>query len=210
MGTMGYSLAINSRIPLPDSAGLRESAYLLGKQIAARGHTVVSPAGPGLAYRTAAGATDKAGLSIGFSPATSFRDHVKSLRLPTDVYDWLYFSGLRPAALLADLIQKSQALILVGGIMDNISELAIASDAFLPAGILLDGENEANNGLLQYLQSLPLDKQRHIVVHKDPQVLLDTVVGMLDEARSDIDAAFLEKNNQFFKQVMDNVGKTAD
>ena len=114
--------------------------------------------------------------------------------------------------MLADLIQKSQALILIGGVMGNISELALASDSSLPVGILLDDTEPANNDLLQYLQSLPLEKQRHIVVHKDPKILLDTVLRMLDEAHADLDQPSLDQNNQFFKQLLKEVGnrETAD
>ena len=85
MGTMNYSLAVNSRIPLSRAASLDEPAYLLGKQIAAAGHATLTPIGLNLAYRTATGAADKSGLSIGFSPASGFRHHVRSLQLPTDV-----------------------------------------------------------------------------------------------------------------------------
>ena len=204
---MNYSLAVNSRISLTDAASLKEPAYLLGKQIATKGHTLLSPVGLNLAYRAASGASDKAGLSIGFSPAANFRIHIKELQLPTDVYDWLYFSNLKPAALLSDLIQKSQALILIGGVMANISELALASDSFLPVGILLDGVNQNNNNLLRYLKSLPLEKQHHIVVHKEPQVLLDTVLRMLEDANNDMDEKLLTKNNQFFNQLVDDIAR---
>ena len=207
---MNYSLAINSRVALSKSASLSQPAYSLGKQIAAGGHTALTPAGLNLAYQVAKGAADKSGLSIGFSPAAGLRQHVRDLQLPTDVYDWLYFTCLGPSALLADLIQKSQALILVGAVMANISELALASDASLPVGVLLDGEEQANNDLLQYLQSLPLEKQRHIVVHKDPKVLLDTVVKMLDETYSDLDKPVLEQNNQFFNKLLEEVAGTEE
>ncbi|MYB40413.1 hypothetical protein F4X86_04075 [Candidatus Saccharibacteria bacterium] len=202
---MNYSLAINSRVALSKSASLSRPAYSLGKQIAAAGHTALTPAGLSLAYQVARGAADKSGLSIGFSPAAGLRQHVNSLQLPTDVYDWLHFTGLGPSALLAELIQKSQALVLVGAVMANISELALASDASLPVGVLLDSEEQANNDLLQYLQSLPLEKQRHIVVHKDPKTLLDTVAKMLDEAYADLDQPALEQNNQFFGKLLKEV-----
>ena len=204
MGTINYSLAINSRVPLSKAAGLSRPAYLLGKQIASAGHVALTPAGLNLAYRAAKGAADRSGLSIGFSPAAGLRQHVSGLQLPTDAYDWLHFTGLGPSALLADLIQKSQALILVGAVMANISELALASDASLPVGVLLDGEEQANNDLLRYLQSLPLEKQRHIVVHKDPKILLDTVVKMLDEASADLDKPALERNNRFFNELFED------
>lgn len=202
-----YSLAVHSRVPLVDSASLSESAYLLGKEIAAKGQTLLSPVGLNLAHRVAAGASDKSGLSIGFSPASGRRDHVSNLQLPTDVYDWLYFSNLKQPSLLATLTQSSQALILVGGVMSNLSELAMASDALLPVGILLDAENQQNNGLLQYLRSLPLEKQRHIVVHQDPKVLLETILKMVVEAHAGLDEEALLKNDRMFIKLLQEAAK---
>ncbi len=204
---MNYSLAVHSRVALADSASLNQPAYLLGKEIASKGHILLSPVGLNLSHRAAAGASDKSGLSIGFSPAASLRSHVSDSQLPTDVYDWLYFSNLKQPSLLTALIQSSQALLLIGGVMSNMSELALASDAFLPVGILLDGTNQKNNDLLKYLQNLPIEKQRHIVVHGDPRILLDTILKMLAETYSDISDKLLEKNNQIFNQLIQEVGK---
>ncbi len=207
---MNYSLAVHSRVALADSASLNQPAYLLGKEIASKGHILLSPVDLNLAHRVAAGTSDKAGLSIGFSPAASLRSHVSDLQLPTDVYDWLYFSNLKQVALLAALIQSSQALLLVGGVMSNMSELALASDSFLPVGILLDESNQKNNDLLKYLKSLPVEKQRHIVVHADPRILLDTILKMLTEIYGDLDGKSLDKNNQLFKQLIEGAYKTTD
>ena len=207
---MNYSLAVHSRVALADSASLSQSAYLLGKEIASKGHVLLSSVDLNLTHRVAAGASDKAGLSIGFSPAASLRSHVSDLQLPTDVYDWLYFSNLKQVALLAALIQSSQALLLVGGVMSNMSELALASDSFLPVGILLDESNQKNNDLLKYLKSLPVEKQRHIVVHADPRILLDTILKMLTEIYGDLDDKSLDKNNQLFKQLIEGAYKITD
>ena len=210
IGMMRYSLAVNSRVSLANSASLSQPAYLLGKEVASKGHTLLSPIGLSLNHRVAAGVSDKAGLSIGFSPAASFRYHVTELQLPTDVYDWLYFSNLKNSSLLTALIQSSQALLLVGGVMANITELAIASDALLPVGILLDEANQANNDLLKYLQSLPIEKQRHIVVHKDPKILLSTILRMLKEIYKDVRPKDIEKNDQLFSRLIKDSTKNKD
>ena len=206
-----YSLVVSSKIPLAGSAALGRPAYLLGQQIAAKGHVLLTPVQLSLAYRTAVGASDKAGLSIGFSPAANFREHVRELQLPDDVYDWLCFAGRsHPGGLLAGILASSQALILIGGVMANLSELALASEALMPVGILIDAEKPANNDLLQYLQSLPLERQKHIVVHKDPQTLLATVIHMLDAGYDDIKENDLAANGRFFKQLVENGGKLQD
>ena len=207
---MKYSLAVSSKIPLSDSADLNRAAYLIGKQIASAGHILISPIQLSLVYQAALGASDKAGLSIGFSPASNLREHSRYLQLPTDVYDWIYCSALSSSSLLASMIASSQALILIGGVMANLSELALASESLMPVGVLLDAQNQANNALLQYLQSLPVDKQKHIVVHKDPQILLDTVISILDVAYRDLGAGEIAQNNRFYRQLIENAGKVSE
>ncbi len=207
---MKYSLAVSSKIPLSDSTDLNRMAYLLGKQIASEGHFLISPVQLSLVYQAAAGVSDKAGLSIGFSPASNLREHSRYLQLPTDVYDWIYCSSLHENALLARLVASSQALILIGGVMANLSELALASESLMPVGVLLDAQNQANNDLLQYLQSLSLEKQKHIVVHKDPQILLNTIIGMLDIAYRDLGTSEITQNNRFFRQLIENAGKVSE
>ena len=206
---MKYNLAVSSKIPLADASGLSRPAYLLGQRIAASGHTLLSPVRPSLVYQVAIGVSDKAGLSIGFSPAGGVRQHVRGLCLPDDAYDWLCYAGCDNAELLAMMIRNSQGLILVGGVLDNLSELALAADSLMPAGILIDVENQANNDLLRYLQSLPLEKQKRIVVHKDPGILLDTLSGMLDQAYADCRPAEIAQNNRLFKELIENSGKLA-
>ncbi len=53
-------------------------AYGLGKAIAEAGHIMLTGATIGLPYHAAKGAKSAKGLSIGFSPASSYREHVNS------------------------------------------------------------------------------------------------------------------------------------
>lgn len=203
MGTLKYNLAVSSRVSLQKSANLARQAHLLGQKIAAKGHVLVSPIDLSLAYKVAAGMSHKAGLSIGFSRAANLRYHVVDLQLPTDVYDWIYFSHRTDSALLAEVVSSSQALLLIGAVLENMPELAQALELMLPVGILLDDSQQDNNDLLTYLHSLPLEKQQRIVVHQDPQILLDTLCHMLQTGHKDLDEKLLDLNNRTFKQLLD-------
>ncbi len=67
---------------------LNNSARLLLKpgQILTTGATV------GLPYYAAFGAKLAGGMSIGFSPAASLREHLRKYRLPYDCYDFVNFT----------------------------------------------------------------------------------------------------------------------
>ena len=210
MGKLQYSLAVSSKVPLRESVDLGQQAYVLGQKIATKGHVLLTPVGLNLAYQVAAGMSHKTGLSLGFSPASDLRYHVADFHLPTDVYDWLYFGHRSETALLNELIRSSQALILIGAVLNNMSELAQALDLFLPVGILLDNQQQSNNALLPYLNSLPREKQQRIVVHQQPEVLLDTLCHILEINHKELDEKILNQNNQDFKQLLtDLVAKTS-
>src|SRR5687768_5447864 len=68
-------------------------AQVLGKTIADEGHILTTGATVGLPYFAALGAKQAGGTSIGFSPASSLREHLRKYRLPHDVFDFINFTG---------------------------------------------------------------------------------------------------------------------
>ena len=200
-----YSLAINSKVPLAEATHLEQPARLLGEQIAVQGHTLLTPVSLSLAYRVAQAVSQKAGLSIGFSQASSLRAHIVDCKFPLGAYDWLYCTGLKETMLLAHMTEQSQALVLVGGVMDNMSELSLALNLCLPIGILVDETKNSNNDLLRYLQVLPIEKQRYIVVHKDAHVLLGTVLQMIEARHKDLDTKLLAQNEETFDDILKSI-----
>src|SRR5687768_12051349 len=94
-------------------------AYALGAAIAKSGHTLVSGATNGLPQHAAQGAKDNDGLSIGFSPAATYREHVNSYRLPTKEFDYINFTGMEYVGRDVHLVRSSDAVITVGGRMGS-------------------------------------------------------------------------------------------
>ena len=64
----------------------------VGQAIARSGHIVTSGATIGLPYYAAHGAKGAGGMSIGFSPAVSLREHLRKYRLPSNCFDFMTFS----------------------------------------------------------------------------------------------------------------------
>ena len=207
MGMGKYSLAVSSKIHLAKAGNLEKPAYALGQQIASLNWTLLSAVQPSLAYKVAQGATDKNGYSIGFSPASNLRDHVLEGRLPTDAYSWIYFSNLKANNLANCLISQAQALILIGATMDDLGEFALALASLIPVAVLLDEVDQANNGLLNYLQALPLEQQRQVIVHQDPKILLNTLQGILDNSQKDCSETACDSTNQLFNQILKDVSR---
>ena len=91
---MNYSLmpkiAIISLVNEIDD-GLRESAKIIGRQIARNNGVVVTRGCPGLEHWVALGAKEEGGLSIGFSQASNKREHLE-YKYPISPYV-MFFTG---------------------------------------------------------------------------------------------------------------------
>ncbi|MCY3804383.1 MAG: hypothetical protein OXF85_00690 [Candidatus Saccharibacteria bacterium] len=202
MGGIKYSLAVSSKVPLHSCQHLSRAGFALGQILASQGHALLTEIGFNLAHQVALGMTDKAGLSIGFSPARNLRYHTVELQLPVEGYDWIYYTASKDFPLLAQMISNAQGVILVGGVMDNLVELSLALEIDLPVGILLDETNQDNNTLLNYLRGLPVEQQRRVVIHQDPQILLTAFNKIIAESYQDLDSQLLADNKKLFDQIM--------
>src|SRR4249920_2287073 len=89
-----YSICVSGAAAGHTVKDAHDLAQDLGEAIAGEGHILTSGATVGLPYYAAYGAKKKGGTSIGFSPASSLREHIRKYRLPYDVFDFINFTGL--------------------------------------------------------------------------------------------------------------------
>lgn len=171
--------------------GVKETnkiAYNIGRAIALRGATLTTGATIGLPHYAAMGANsieNRAGAVIGFSPAGSLREHVATYRLPTDEFDYINFTGMQYIGRGIELIRSSDALILVGGRMGSLHELATALESRKVCGVLLEsgGVADYTKTLVEYIET-PAAKD--ILYHTDPDQLVASVLRRLNDKNSDI------------------------
>src|SRR6185437_4015274 len=110
-----YSICISGAAAGDTVAESHAKAQALGTAVAREGHIVATGATVGLPYYAALGAKQAGGVSIGFSPDTSLREHLRKYRLPHDVFDFINFTGLSYVGRDLYLVQSSDAVITVGG-----------------------------------------------------------------------------------------------
>lgn len=155
-------------------------AYQLGQAIAKKGHTLVTGATVGLPQYAAKGAKEAGGLSIGFSPAATHREHVFSYRLPTEEFDYINFTGMEYVGRDVHLVRSSDAVITVGGRMGSLHEFSTAVEAHKVCGVLL-----GSGGLADYIPKLTKDiitpHADEIIFDTDPERLVKLVIKALDE-----------------------------
>jgi uncharacterized protein (TIGR00725 family) len=170
-----------------ESCGL---AYELGVAIGQSGHTITTGATVGLPLYAAKGATDAGGMSIGFSPASSLREHTKKYRLPIGFFDYVNFTGMNYIGRDIHLVQSSDAVITVGGRMGSLHEFTTALEAHMPCGVLL-GSGGLADVIPELLEKLEEPAGSKIVFDTDPKKLVEKIIKILDDLNKDLNVSKL-------------------
>lgn len=155
-------------------------AFRLGQAIAKHGHTLVTGATIGLPHYAAMGATLQGGLSIGFSPASSHREHIKSYRLPIKEFDYINFTGMDYVGRDVHLVRCSDAVITVGGRMGSLHEFSTAVESKKVCGVLL-GSGGLADFIPTLVKNIPTPGADNIIYDTDPERLVKQVIKALDE-----------------------------
>jgi uncharacterized protein (TIGR00725 family) len=183
--TLRYSICVSGAAAGQTVEASHDKAYALGLAIAREGHIVTTGATVGLPYYAAYGAKQGNGVSIGFSPATSLREHIRKYRLPHDVFDFINFTGLSYVGRDLYLVQSSDAVITVGGRFGSLHEFTSALEAHKPCGVLLGSGGTAD--LIPRLMETLEPPDGDLVIYDDnPQRLVHKLVELLDKKNADI------------------------
>lgn len=164
-------------------------AFELGRSIAKRGKTLMTGATVGLPWFAAQGAFSveaPRGISIGFSPASSFREHVATYRLPTKEFDYINFTGMAYVGRDIHLVRSSDAVITVGGRMGSLHELSTALESRKICGVLL-GSGGLADFVPTLLENIDTPGAGGIIYDSDPDKLVEKIIEALDKQYSDFE-----------------------
>lgn len=179
-------------------------AEILGKTIAEEGHILTTGATVGLPYFAARGSKEAGGTSIGFSPASSLREHLRKYRLPHDVFDFINFTGLNYVGRDLYLVQSSDAVITIGGRFGSLHEFTSALEAHKPCGVLI-GSGGTADIIPELMRTLQAPDNDMVIYDTDPAELIRKMIKILDKKYKDIQKQ-LERDEHWYlgRDVMDN------
>lgn len=180
---MRYQICVSGAASGETVQTSHQLAYDLGVAISKRGKTLLTGATVGLPHYAAMGAVSikkERGISIGFSPASSFKEHVSTYRLPTKEFDYINFTGMEYVGRDVHLVRSSDAIITVGGRMGSLHELSTALESRKVCGVLL-----GSGGLADFtptlLENIEAPGARDIIYDTDPDRIVQKVIDRLDE-----------------------------
>lgn len=180
-----YSICVSGGASGPTVEASADLAREVGAAIARSGHIITTGASVGLAYYAASGAKDAGGMSIGFSPAVSLREHLRKYRLPSSCFDFLNFTGLHYVGRDLYLVQSSDAVITIGGRFGSLHEFTSALEAHKPCGILTGSGGTADQ-ISKLMETLEPPGGSVVIYDDDPDKLIKRIIAILDEKYADI------------------------
>lgn len=186
---MRYQICVSGAASGDTVKRSHQLAFELGKAISEQGKTLLTGATVGLPHYAAMGVMSvegERGLSIGFSPAASFREHVATYRLPTKEFDYINFTGMEYVGRDVHLVRSSDAVITVGGRMGSLHELSTALESRKVCGVLL-----GSGGLADYtktlLENIEAPGAKDVIFDTDPDRLVKKVIAALDKKYADFE-----------------------
>lgn len=165
----------------PDAFKLGEE---IGREIVRHDGVVITGATTGFPYWAAKGGKKEGGIVIGFSPASTEKEHIQLFNLPTDNHDLIVYTGFHYSGRNLILTRSSDAVIVGCGRMGTINEFTIAFEDNKPLGIL-EGNWETDEVIKMVIEKSHRAEERKskIVFSSDPKTLLDKLIDIIEKER---------------------------
>lgn len=160
-----------------------ELAKELGREIARQNAVMLSGATTGFPYWTATGCKEARGVSIGFSPAESPREHAGIYRLPMDYMDLIIYTGFGYNGRDLLFTRSADAVIIGPGRIGTIHEFTISYEDQKPIGILEAPGIWDTDEVIRMIMSKSHRVNKKVIFDKDPKVLVERLKKMIDEDR---------------------------
>jgi len=153
----------------------------IGKEIARQNCILVTGATTGIPYYSAKAVKKAKGVSIGFSPATSEKSHIKKYKLPTDAFDVIVYTGFGYAGRNLLMTRAADAIIVICGRMGTLNEFTIAFEDEKPIGVLVGSGGTADK--IGNILKTPFRGQRQMVFEKDPKKLVEKLIKVIKKEK---------------------------
>ena len=154
-----------------------EKAKELGREIARQEAVLVTGATTGFPLWVAMGFKEVGGVSIGFSPAASEKEHVEVYKLPLDYMDLMIYTGFGYSGRDLLLTRSVDAVICGCGRIGTIHEFTVAFEDGKPIGVF-EGPWEMGNQLKEITEKSYRPNAK-IVTSNDPKKLVEDVITLV-------------------------------
>ena len=156
-----------------------DKGLALGREIAKHGAILVTGATTGFPLWAAMGAKEAGGFVLGFSPASTEKEHIETFNLPVEYHDVIVYTGFGYPGLDLILTRSSDAVFFGCGRIGTIHEFTISFEDQKPIGIY-----EADWGTDEVIKSILQNGHRandRIAFDTDPKKLVKRVADLVNK-----------------------------
>ncbi|MEZ4180584.1 MAG: hypothetical protein R3B41_03705 [Candidatus Doudnabacteria bacterium] len=174
-----YKICVSGSAADNCAEGAFDKALETGYQIAKQGAVLLTGATVGIPEWATKGAKKAKGSSIGFSPASTKREHLGTYRLPTDNMDLIIYTGADYAGRNLILVRSADAVIEICGRIGTLNEFTIAFEDQKPIGILMETGGITDE--IKHILKVAKRGSKNIVFDSDPKRLVKKLLQILKE-----------------------------
>ncbi len=149
----------------------------LGHQIAEHNAVLVNGATTGFPLWAAMGAKEKGGFTLGFSPATSEKEHIETYNLPVEYMDVIVYTGFGYSGRDLIFTRSCDAMFFGCGRIGTIHEFTISFEDLKPIGILEAGWE--TDEVIKEILSNGHRPSEHVIFDTDPKALVERIVELV-------------------------------
>lgn len=161
-----------------------EQGKEIGREIARQGCVLTTGATTGFPFYAAIGLKEECGFSLGFSPASTEREHIEVYKLPLEYMDVVVYTGFGFPGRDLLLTRSSDAVVVGCGRIGTFHEFTIAFEDKKPIGIL-EGAWQTDDLLRQIVEASNRPNAK-IVYDSDPKALIERVVELVKHDKKNL------------------------
>lgn len=156
-----------------------EKGLALGREIAKHGVMLITGATTGFPLWVAMGAKEAGGFVVGFSPASSEKEHIETYNLPVEYHDIIVYTGFGYPGRDLIFTRSVDAVFFGCGRIGTIHEFTIAFEDQKPIGVY-EGEWPTADEIKNILENghRPNDRIRF---DADPKKLVEEIVELVKQ-----------------------------
>ena len=157
----------------------KELAIKVGEEVALKKCVLLTGATSGIPQYAAQGASKAKGVVIGFSPATSRKEHINKYHLPIEHHDIIFYSAFGYAHRNSLLTTMSDAVIIISGRIGTLNEFTTTFEEKKIIGVLLGSGGIADE--IPHIIDIANRGNGRIIYDNDPVRLVERVVSEIEE-----------------------------
>jgi len=159
---------------------IKKISEQVGQEIAKQKCILVTGATTGVPYYAARGYKRAKGIfSLGFSPAVSEAAHLKTYKLPIDVFDTIVYTGADYVGRNILMTKSADGMITICGRMGTLHEFATAFEIQKPIAVLT-----GSGGMADKIKSIVTGSARRkkkIIYEKNPKRLVQKLIAVIEK-----------------------------